>query len=272
MIQTFTTYNPDNKFSAIFAGMTKSGKTCAAASFPKPLHIMEFDNRINGLSGAHWLPKDGITFEYFPPRTDAFPSSMVDRVLVYVNGLLAAYKADPTNIKGKIPKTLILDSLTAMLHGFLIDSVPITHENSKDIHIGTLPVPGQRDYGYESIGGKRILSILRALPIQNLIISAHLIDTFGKEDPEDKYSATVVTGQKLSIRDKIAQDVGIYFNDQWEFTRKTKMGKPKFYVQFYSGYAASSQKLPTGELEITDKDFYQYYQSQLPKQSIQIVT
>lgn len=263
MIQKLSDYKSDNKYSAIFAGMTKSGKTCAAASFPKPLHIMEFDNRINGLEGAAWLSKEEITFEYFPPRTATFPTPMADRVLAYLNSLLDLYKSDPTNAKGKFPTTLILDSITAMTHGFLTDALPITHENKKDIHIGSLPVPGQRDYGYESVGTKNVLTLLRSLPIKNLIVSAHLIDVFGKEDPEDKYSATVVTGQKLSIRDKIAQDVGIYFNDQLEFTRETKMGRPKFFVQFYSGYAASSRPLPTGKQEITGIDFYDFYQKKL---------
>lgn len=263
-IQTLQLYKPDDRFSCVFAGKTKSGKTAALASFPKPLHIMEFDNRIQGIYGCPWVDKEGITFEYFPPKTDAFPVSLADRVIKYLNTLLAYYKVDPTNIKGKIPRTLALDSITALTHGLLFDSIEETHEGGKDLKIAGMPVPGKRDYGYESNATKNILAILRALPIENLIVTGHLVDVYEANEKQEQ----VITGQKLSLREKIQAETGIFFNEQWEFTRTNKGTLPKFQVQFYSSYAMSSQKLPGGVHDITGKNFYEFYKSCVGKEKI----
>lgn len=263
-IQQLQLYKPNGRFSCVFAGKTKSGKTAALASFPKPLHIMEFDNRIQGVLGCPWIDMDGITFEYFPPKTDAFPVSLADRVKNYLNTLLATYKVDPTNAKGRIPKTLALDSITALTHGLLFDSIEETHKDGKDLSIAGMPVPGKRDYGYESNATKNILAILRALPIENLIVTGHLVDVYEANEKQEQ----VITGQKLSLREKIQSETGIFFNEQWEFSRTNKGTLPKFQVKFYSSYAMSSQKLPGGEFDITGKNFYEFYQLCIGKDKI----
>ena len=60
--------SPDFRFMGLFVGPKHSGKTVAACSFPKPLHDLDFDNRVRGILGAPWINRDGITYDSFPPR------------------------------------------------------------------------------------------------------------------------------------------------------------------------------------------------------------
>lgn len=246
---------PEQRFVGMFIGESGTGKTCAEASFPKPLHVLDFDGRIRGAWNQKWLPMEGITYDSFPPRE----SGMVKRLNEYLEGLQVS-----ASVGQPIPKTLIMDSLTSECFAMLMQAMPLTHNKENKgtgdragKYLGVTPMSGPEDYGFEAQVTYSVLSFFRSVPIQNIIVSAHIVPTYGKKDPDNPYSENIVTGEKLSVRDKIAANVGIYFDHVFRFRKTMSANTEKFTVQFRSEIARTAYaSLPNGELDITSKNFY----------------
>jgi hypothetical protein len=240
---------PDGRFLGLFVGPTKCGKTVAECSFPGPIRVFDFDGRIRGILGAPWINKDEIEYTYYPPRVGANNTPTYQKINEDLEALLVMCNTGRCNFK-----TVILDSLTSETYAMLCDAVALT----KGKMIGTTKMAGPEDYGFEATNTYNIISFLRSLPIPNILVSAHVVDRFGKADPSDKYSETIVVGEKLSVRDKIGENVGIYFDHCFRFDREVVGNQEKFYVQFRSELASTSfEKLPFGKVDITGKPFYQ---------------
>ena len=246
---------PENRFFGLFIGPSGSGKTVAEASFPKPMEILDFDGRIRGLRGAPWIDRSKIEYSFWPPRE----LGLVDRL---------NQKLETMELAGRVgqflPKTLTLDSLTAETFAMVIQSLSLTHSlGAKDApksgkYIGRTPMAGPEDYGFEATNTYSILSYLRSISIPNIIVSAHVVDRYGKLDPADKYSESVVIGEKLSIRDKIGENVQIYFDHVFRFWKEDYGDTEKFFVRFRGGLARTSySELPGGAVDITGKSLYE---------------
>lgn len=244
---------PESRFVGLFIGPSGSGKTVASCSFPHPILVWDFDDRISGIDGAAWINRKGIEYKRFPPRLRGSDSNFT-RLNDECEGLLAAASV------GQCPyKTLVLDSLTSLTFAFLCDAVPLTHIGGKGKKLGTLNMPGPEDYGFEANGTYQVLAFLRSIPIPNIIVSAHVIDRYGRLDPSDNYSERVVVGEKISLRDKISENSQIYFNHIFRFDKQMAGDQERFFVQFRSDLARTTYKeLPNGKTEVTGKDFYQY--------------
>jgi hypothetical protein len=241
--------SPDGRFVGLFVGPTKSGKTVAECSFPGPIKVLDFDGRIRGILGAPWIDKSQIDYEAYPPRVGANDKPVYQRI----NNDLEALLIMCTNGQNRY-KTIILDSLTSETFAILCDAVSLT----KGKMIGTTKMAGPEDYGFEATNTYNILAFLRSLPIQNIIVSAHVVDKYGKKNPSDPYSESVVVGEKLSVRDKIGENVGIYFDHCFRFDREVVADKERFTVQFRSDLASTSYpNLPFGKVDITGKNFYE---------------
>jgi len=253
------TLTHDSRFVALFVGPKHSGKTVAACSFLEPppkdrILVHDFDGRIRGLLGANWIDRTKVDYTYYPPRSK-MGDSVFDRLNKDLEGLLTASSV------GQCPYgTMIGDSLTSETFALLCDAIPLTHKTdtgaSKGKKIGTMSMPGPEDYGFEANGTYQYLAFLRSFPIPNIIVTAHIVDKFGKLNPEDKYSESIVVGEKLSIRDKIGTNVGIYFDHIFRFDRRMEGGKEKFFVRFISDIACTSYRnLSPGEFDITGLNF-----------------
>ena len=117
---------------------------------------------------------------------------------------------------------------------------------------------GPEDYGFEANVIYSVLSYFRSVPIPNIIVSAHIVPIYGKEDPDNAFSNNIVVGEKLSVRDKIGANVGIYFDHVFRFRKKEgAYGRDQFLVQFKGGMCRTAYaSLPEGEIDITGKNFY----------------
>ncbi|MGH7238447.1 MAG: hypothetical protein ACREHG_00115, partial [Candidatus Saccharimonadales bacterium] len=91
-----------------------------------------------------------------------------------------------------------------------------------------------------------------------IIVSAHIVDRYGKRDPADKYSESVVVGEKLSIRDKIGENSLIYFDHVFKFERED-MGRSVRHTCQFNGEIARTAfpNLPNGKVDITGVNFYE---------------
>lgn len=159
-----------------------------------------------------------------------------------------------------IPTTYITDSLTNMNYAFICQALPLTHgdpKNQKGKWLGAISMPGPEDYGLEAQACYDYIAYLKSLPIPNVIVSAHIIDRYGKADPTNSYSESVVIGEKLSIRDKIGENIKTHFDHIFKFERVNINGADKFYVTFRGEIARTSySQLPNGRYDITGKHFY----------------
>lgn len=245
---------PENRFVALFVGRSGTGKTVAELSFPKPLHVNDFDLRIGG-GQVDWLDLTGITYDSWPPRM----IGLIPDLNKKLESLMAQSRL--AGFSDQLPKTEITDSLTNQTYAFICQSIPLTHRTAKDEGgkkgkwIGPVAAPGPEDYGLEANATYDYISFMKSLPIQNVIISAHYVDVMGKSDPDDPYSASMVIGKKLSVRDKIGENIQTHMDHIFEFERETN----KFYVKFRGEIARTSYSwLPDGRHEWTRKNFYDF--------------
>lgn len=240
---------PEKRFFGLFVGEKSSGKTVAEASFTKPIDFLDFDGRIRGLLGAPWINLEGISHEYFPPKEPGLIERL-DKKLELYNTMF--------KMGQPLPKTIVLDSLTSECAAFIMQSIPLTHMGGKGKVLGTLNMAGPEDYGFEATAAYNVMAFLKSIPVENIIMSAHIVPTFGKADPSNPYSETVQVGEKLSVRDKIGANMQIHFDHVFRFGRRETAGRMQFYVKFWSEIACTSfPNMPMGEVDITGKNFYE---------------
>jgi hypothetical protein len=253
---------PESRFMGLFISPSKCGKTCAAASFRKDdsetIDIMDFDGRVRGILGAKWLNTKNINYDYYPPRKPGLVEDIEKKLAVYE---MYATTAQYSNL----PTTLVLDSLTSQTLAMIFQALPLTHSkgdsNTKKTgrYVGGFAMTGPDDYNYEAQVTYSILSFFRSIPIKNIIVTAHVVPTYGKEDPENPFSQTIVIGETLSVRPKIAANIGIYFDHCFRFNKSEgAFGKEKYTVKFRGAepLGTSWADLPDGEIDITGKNFY----------------
>lgn len=246
---------PEKRFFGLFVGKSGSGKTVAGASFPKPLHILDFDGRVRGLLGAPWIDRDQIQYEPFPPEEVGMLERLHKKLELYQTYVV-------TGQYENLPKTIQLSSLTSECFAMLMQAIPLTHsgkgEKPRGKFLGATPMAGPEDYGFEATNTYSILSFLRTIPVENIIVDAHIVDRFGKVDPENPFSESVVVGEKLSVRDKISENVMIYFDHCFRFNKYESAGREKFVCRFRGDlpYKTAYSQLPMGDVDVTGINFY----------------
>lgn len=246
----------ENRFLALFVGRHHTGKTCAEASFPKPIHFEDFDGRIGGAQ-VDWLDTRGISYDYWPPKMPG----LIGKLNAKLDQMLNSARLAPAVIQ--LPTTHCTDSITNQTFAFLCQAVSLTHTSADGKGktgkwVGQTAMAGPADYGLEAQATYEYLAFLKTLPIPNVIFSAHYVDQYGKADPDDPYSASIVTGKKLSIRDKIGENLQTSFDHIFEFERDVD----RFYVKFRGELACTSYDwLPSGRHEWTRKNFYEFMMS-----------
>lgn len=255
--------NPDNRFMALFVGPKHSGKTVAAASWLTPgsqrrMKVLDGDGRIRGILGAPWIQKDRIDYDYYPPRVAGNAKPFFERV----NDDLEAMLVDIKNGRCMY-ETYLGDSLTAFTKNLILDAIPLTHAQNKGRSIGTMAVTGVEEYKFESTGMDAYLSFLRSVPL-NVICTAHVVEKWGKPAGADQYAESIIVGEQLSLRPKIAANTSIFFDHIFRFDRKMEGGKEKFYVEFIGDLACTSfSGLEPGKHDITGLDFRQFVMSKI---------
>jgi hypothetical protein len=253
--------SPDNRFIALFVGPSGSGKTCAGCSFPGPIKVFDFDGRIRGILGAPWLTestRSGIDYTYYPPRVGKQTTPTYQKINDECESMLV--EVQQNNFRYK---TILVGSMTSYTFSLLCDAIPFTHADNKGKKLGTISMAGPEDYGFEATNAYNFLAFLRSIPGVNIIVDAHIVDRYGKADPNDKYSERIVVGEKLSIRDKIGENIMIYFDHVFRFDKQGDINE-RFTVQYRGGLARTSYaKLPNGIRDVTGKNFYEDMMGQI---------
>jgi hypothetical protein len=110
---------------------------------------------------------------------------------------------------------------------------------------------------------KQLMDQLDILPC-NVIVSAHVIDKWGKPDTgnpkSDMFAANEPVGEKINLRDQPGEVLLSLFSNVFRFSRKVVSGQMKYFVNFATDMAKNSFNIPPGEHDITGKQFYPYLQ------------
>jgi hypothetical protein len=245
--------NTEDRFMALFLGPSGTGKTALECSFnDEPTYVFDFDGRIRGILGCPWVNRDLITFDSYPPRLPG----LLEKIDKKCESFLISSQ------QGQMMyKNIVLDSLTSETFAMLFQAVQLTHRpaGSKDgksgKYIGNTPMADPGDYGFEATNTYNILSCLRSIPGVNVFVSAHVVKEYGKTNPDDPYSPSIVTGEKISLRDKISENIQIYFDHIWQFKKEeVSEGDVRHFVKFRGTLARTAfSELPSGWNDFTGK-------------------
>lgn len=261
----------DSRILALFVGRSGSGKSAAAYSFPKPAKIFDLDGRIRG-GLVPWVETKGLEYQYFPPLGEKM-------VFEQLNNSFAVLQQQCKS--GQAPyQTIVVDSATWAANDLLLDAMPLTHVGSgagdKGKKIGTMNIAGPSDYQFQSTGMLQLIAFLRSLPIKNIIVSAHLVNRWGKrKDAEgkvvDAYGPSEIIGEQISLTDKIAENLPSSFDHIFRFEKVDTGTKLKFTVSGQGELARTPFPIPYGEHDITGKSFYEFLQQKIAVASRMII-
>lgn len=248
------------RFFGLFTGRSGDGKSVAGASFPRPLHIMDFDQRIRGVAAAHKIVGDfdKITFDNFDPYCGYTPIN--DELMKWQMAFRSGMRPF---------ETLQISSLSTLSRVFMNEAKELLSgmipekEVSKGItKRSKLRLSGPADYKYLNQGMLEVLDILKSFPC-NIIFDCHVVDKYGKDPNDDNdYAESVVIGEKLVISDKLGELILANFDEVYRFSRNQT--GDKFYVEFHTDVAKSAYTcFEGGRNDITNKNFYQYWKEKV---------
>lgn len=248
-----TNLTPEGRFFGMFIGRSKSGKDYAAASFPKPMRYFDFDGRARGMLAAGTVVDDldQVDVTYYPPRMGT------DKLIDELNLIEMSIATNSCAYR-----TIYISSLMALARVAIGEAIQVT--KGKMIH--TQKIAGMEDYQYEYNRVWTIVDFLKSLPL-NIILSAHIVNKFGKLDPSAQYSETGVVGEQLSIRDKLGENILTQFNEVYRFEREGEGHNMRFSVKFRTDMANTAyQELPDQQ-NVTNKNFYKWWLEQVQNEA-----
>ena len=258
---------PDTRSISLFIGRSGSGKSAAAYSYPKPMKVFDLDGRIRG-GLLPWIERKGLDYEYYPPKPDK--GTVFDKLNGDFEALHVMCKTGQNYYK-----TIVLDSITWATIDLLLDAIPLTHAgNSSDgrgKNIGTMQIAGPSDYQFQSTGTYQIIAFLKSLPIQNIIVTAHVVGRWGKRKDAngkiiDPYGPSELLGEQLALTDKLAESVPSSFDNVFRFEKEDTGSGVKFFFESQGELARSSYpELGYQRTDVTGKDFYQLLMSKVKK-------
>ncbi len=252
---------PAENIFALFIGHSGAGKDCAAASFPTPMKIFDLDLRADGLFGASWLDQkqlEGIDITRVQPKMG------FQKIEEELELITTQFQIGQSSFK-----TIYFGSVTSLEGMFLKEGKTLIQNATGKGHqkFGKVMFQAPVDYKYLYSAMRETMDYLRVMPV-NVILSAHIVDRYGKDPskPDNDYSENIVLGEKLTLTDKLAENIQIYFNEVYRFEKRMYGDSPRHFVKFRTDVAKTAYpSLPNGELEITNLNFYQKWKSLITK-------
>lgn len=262
---TAASIQPDTRFFGLFISRSGAGKSTAAYSFPHDkeggnIHVLDLDGRIRG-GLTEWISRDNFNYDYFPPKPEK------GTTFESLNKWFEATQIMLGQGQAKI-QTLVLDSATWLANDLLLDAMPITHEvkktqgdETKGRKMGPLNIAGPDDYKFQSSGIMQTIAYLRTIPIKNVIVTAHIVNRWGKRKDKDgkiidAYGQSEIVGEQLALTDKIAETLPNSFDHVFRFEKVNTGSKMKFTFEAQGELARSAYPIPYGQIDITGQDFY----------------
>lgn len=255
----------------LFVGRSGSGKSTAIVSWPDPSYDFDCDNRFRGAIGAaKWLGIEKfkrIDFKHYNP-SDGFDALDTD-LNVMIND------AEKKRCKYH---TLAFESVGTLIFMLALDSqkkrgVKGSTEYMKGKSRGKVEFLHPDDYNYVSTA-LRLLIYNYIFPLNelgiNTIFSAWVADRWGKKQNAKDYDPPEVIGEKILGPGNAVEEFMGYFDELYYFRKEDGIvasQPPKFTVEFSGGLAKSALGLSHGKHDITGKDFYSFWASEVNKRT-----
>ena len=226
------------------------GKSIAAASYPKPLYVFDFEDKMDAVKNYYTYTikrpdvLQGITFDTYRNWDNAW-----EKLINF--GL------------GCPHKTLVFDSLTAGAWLAIMSIVRFKGESGGK-KVGKIKVAGIEDYGGEAAALNNMIDqfiTLRQMGV-HIILVAHVLRVVEKPaGGASTESRTLMTGGR-----KVAAGIPGYFHETYHFeVDAIDPSKPKYIARTtHTGddFARTSLPLP-GAIDWTNKVFYEVIQGHL---------
>lgn len=239
-------YSPSEKFIALHISRSGDGKSAASASYPKPYYQFDIDGRFDGVWAAckpqGFLDPSGISFDRYYTRQGYEP---IQKKFIELEQLAT---------RGAFPyKTIEIASMTTLMQALINSS----HKAQKGNEVAGLRISGPGDFNFEVTGMKQVLDFLTSLPC-NVIVSAHIIDKWGKKNKKEPYAPNEIVGEKICLRDQPGEVLLSCFSNVFRFSRNEVAGVMRYYVEFATDVAKNTFGIPPGEFDVTGKPFYPF--------------
>ena len=248
-------------FMGLFKGFNGSGKTIAAASFPEPLHIFDFDGRVAPLRlfYAKEFQRKELSYATYGPHN-------VWEMLDKLDGLC---DYNPY-------KTIIIDSLTSLsvsivtwrLRNRRIDPKEIKERLNSNAKERNLQLPDWDEYKAEAVFITQVLDLCKVISSQggNIIWTAHPVPKTRIEGSGRGMKVSHVN-EIMAYGTKAAGIVPGYFNEIYQFgiEESTNFGEPSKRMAWTEtigdDFAKTALPIPK-EIDWTGRrDFYSLIQS-----------
>lgn len=250
----------------LHVGRHGAGKTCANFSFPGATYVFDMDQRMKGgASSLVWLGKEKLSKIDFDTYTVDKGFAKINDKMEELLTLAQARKCSYQNI--------LFESIGALTKLLALDSKALRGSEGKKR--GSLRFLTPDDYNYVSAAMSEIIFEF-ALPMStlghNVIFSAWIVDKWGKPVDSNglplsgsEFAPNVVIGEKLLATDKLAEEIPGYFNEIHYFRKEKGLRGPKYTVEFNGTFARNTLGLVPGQIDITNKSFYDCWKEQIEK-------
>ena len=240
---------PGDRIFALFKGDPKTGKSCAAASFPRP-YILDTDGRIRSV--AKMFPSKDVEYDTFIDFWD---------VCIKLQALVQ--RCDY--------QTVVVSSLTSLANLAIEYSLKFRGVSDSDeqkrkseLKRGNLALTEVSDWGVEFRGLSKVLDCLKALPC-HVILEAHVLEVTRENIMKGTttISRSLMTGGK-----KIAAYLPTAFDEAYHFYVDSPMSpgeRPRFKVatvHMGDDWAGTVLPLPP-IIDWTHRNLYEVIQSYL---------
>lgn len=257
---------PGDPTTTLLKGPTGFGKTIAAASYPAPVYIFDFDSRVDSVGSFY--RGDRSKEIYF----DTYGAFNLFRYLDELNELVekGTIKVDGQTIR---PGTVVVaDSVTALSIAAVDYQLSQVKELAKkDKKIGKktqggIIIPDWDEYKGETSVFTEVLGNCKALPKRwgmHAIMTAHPIkSTAVGKDSQGKVSVSIKTSPLVSIGMKAGELVPTAFNEVYHFALLPSMnagerGKRIVYTEATGDESAKTTMLLPITFEWTNELFHE---------------
>jgi hypothetical protein len=242
--------NLGGRLKVILASINGEGKTRGLASFPTPMYIFDFDNRLNTIK------KD-------------FPDADIEYDTYGIHNFKDADKKLEQLQKRCSYATVALDGISSMTTAAVLYSMGETGGKT----VAGMAVPGFEEYSLETTVVTKFLEIFKMLPA-HVVVTVHPVDRLnttgqGKSMKITKVKSIVTYGSKL------CSIIPNYFDEVWALQSGTTFdGKKERFIYTETDddndiVCKTSLPLPARML-VTNRKLFEVIQEELEKKGIKL--
>lgn len=240
------------RMMVLLKGPFKTGKTVAAASWPRPIHFYDFDGRMAPLK-LFYRNDPGITFQ------TVGPFSIPSHDIISYKEFCQEFE----NLQDRCDfATVVLDSFTSLSNtaitfqlGVASNAVQKVKDKIGRLNASGIRLPGFDEYNGETTSITQVLDVAKILPC-HFLMTCHPINKVETNDGKVKRISTIA-----SYGQKIASIAPAYFDEVYHFRVQSGAteaeGSRRFIRTATDGddFAGTALPLPV-EIEFTNKRLY----------------